>query len=130
MLGVGGMGAVYSGLHRNGARAAVKVLHEDFARREEIRSRFLREGYAANRVDHPSVVKVLDDDVVVSGPDAGTAYLIMELLDGESLEGRSDRGLDLSERDFLIVADAVLEVLDQLDLAAAFGDTLLISPNA
>lgn len=112
LLGVGGMGAVYSGLHRNGARAAVKVLHEDFARREEIRSRFLREGYAANRVDHPSVVKVLDDDVVVSGPDAGTAYLIMELLDGESLEGRSDRGLDLSERDFLIVADAVLEVLD------------------
>ncbi len=112
LLGVGGMGAVYAGVHRNGARAAVKVLHDLLARHEDVRSRFLREGYAANRVDHPSVVKVLDDDIVVGGPDSGTAYLVMELLAGESLEGRSHRGVPLSERDFLIVADVVLEVLE------------------
>src|SRR5580698_5140418 len=45
LLGVGGMGAVYSGLHRNGARAAVKVLHPSLAKHEDVRSRFLREGY-------------------------------------------------------------------------------------
>jgi len=112
LLGLGGMGAVYAGLHRNGARAAVKVLHHSLAKHTGVRARFLREGYAANRVDHPGVVKVLDDDVVAGGPDAGTAYLVMELLDGESLETRRHRGLALSERDFLLAADAVLDVLE------------------
>jgi len=112
LLGVGGMGAVYEGLHRNGARAAVKVLHGHLAKHDDVRTRFLREGYAANRVEHASVVKVLDDDVVVGGQDAGMAYLVMELLVGESLESRSRRGLAVSEREFLMVADVVLEVLD------------------
>jgi eukaryotic-like serine/threonine-protein kinase len=112
LLGVGGMGAVYAGVHRNGARAAVKVLHSFLARNEDLRGRFLREGYVANRVDHPGVVKVLDDDVIASGPDEGTAYLVMELLVGEPLEARVMRGEPVTERDFLVVADAVLEVLD------------------
>ena len=92
LLGVGGMAAVYEARHRNGARAAVKVLHPDLSRHREVRERFLREGYAANRVEHPSAVKVTDDDVVAGGPDAGTAYLVMELLDGESLQDRLERG--------------------------------------
>ena len=112
LLGIGGMGAVYAGLHRNGARAAVKVLHHCHAKHEDVRGRFLREGYAANRVEHPSVVKVLDDDIVAGGPDDGTAYLVMELLVGESLEGWTHRGLAVTERDFLMVADVVLEVLE------------------
>ncbi len=112
LLGVGGMGAVYAGLHRNGARAAIKVLHRYLAKHEPVRTRFLREGYAANRVTHPSVVKVLDDDIVVGGPDDGTAYLVMELLVGESLDSWSRRGAVLGEHDFLMVADVVLEVLD------------------
>src|SRR5580700_7999975 len=51
LLGVGGMATVYAATHRNGARCAVKVLHagED----EEIKQRFQREGYIANRVEHP-----------------------------------------------------------------------------
>src|SRR5579862_7813847 len=64
LLGVGGMAAVYAGRHRNGARAAVKILHPELARHKEVRERFQREGYAANKVHHPGVVKVLDDDVV------------------------------------------------------------------
>ncbi len=112
LLGVGGMGAVYAGRHRNGARAAVKVLHRYLACHDDVRARFLREGHAANRVDHPSVVKVLDDDTVLAGPDVGTAYLVMELLEGESLEARSRREALLSEREFLQVAEVVLEVLD------------------
>jgi serine/threonine protein kinase len=112
LLGVGGMAAVYAGLHRNGARAAIKVLHPELARHKEVRQRFQREGYAANKVEHDGVVKVLDDDVVSSGPDAGTAYLVMELLEGESLQDRLERGQPIDEREFLEMALGVLEVLE------------------
>ena len=61
LLGVGGMAAVYAARHRNGARAAIKILHPEFARNADVRERFRREGYAANLVEHPGVVKVLDD---------------------------------------------------------------------
>ena len=112
LIGVGGMAAVYAGKHRNGAKAAVKVLHPDLARHKEVRERFLREGYASNRVDHPGAVKVLDDDVVASGDDAGTAYIVMELLEGESLQDRLERGPPVGEREFLSIAEEVLEVLE------------------
>src|SRR5262245_66380821 len=84
LLGVGGMAAVYSARHRNGARAAVKVLHPSLSQYEELRVRFLREGYAANTVEHAGAVKVLDDDGIADGPDGGTAYLVMELREGEA----------------------------------------------
>ncbi|HLK36881.1 MAG TPA: serine/threonine-protein kinase [Polyangiaceae bacterium] len=112
LLGVGGMAAVYEARHRNGARAAVKVLHPGLARHKEVRERFLREGYAANRVEHVGAVKVLDDDVVHAGPDAGTAYIVMELLEGESLQDRLERGPPVDELEFLRIAEAVLDVLD------------------
>ncbi len=112
LLGVGGMAAVYSARHRNGARAAVKILHPELSRHAEVCERFRREGYAANRVEHPGVVKVLDDDIVASGPDEGASYIVMELLEGESLQDRLERGPSIGERDFLLIADAVLEVLE------------------
>ncbi|MBI2389756.1 MAG: serine/threonine protein kinase [Deltaproteobacteria bacterium] len=112
LIGLGGMAAVYAGLHRNGARGAVKILHPEYGRVREVRERFLREGYAANKVDHPGAVKVLDDDVVRSGPDAGAAYLIMELLEGESIEERIHaRGLPFPIDEVLAIADDVLDVL-------------------
>jgi serine/threonine-protein kinase len=112
LLGMGGMAAVYAGRHRNGARAAVKMMHPTLSRHREVCERFRREGYAANRVEHPNVVKVLDDDVVASGPDAGTAYLVMELLQGQSLQDRLERGPAMGEREFLAIAAEVLEVLE------------------
>ena len=112
LVGVGGMAAVYAGVHRNGARAAIKVLHPSLARRPELRERFLREGYAANRVNHPGVVKVLDDDVIETGPDEGGAFLVMELLDGVSVEDRLERGPPISEKELLAIAIAVLDVLE------------------
>ncbi len=112
LLGAGAMGAVYAGRHRNGARAAVKLLHPELARIGDIRERFLREGYAANRVGHRGAVQVLDDDIVAEGPDEGTAYLVMEMLEGESLEDRLDRGERMDEREILSILDEVLEVLD------------------
>jgi serine/threonine-protein kinase len=112
VLGSGGMGSVYAARHRNGARAAVKVLHPELGRRPDVRERFLREGYAANRVEHRGAVQVLDDDVITEGPDAGTAYLVMEMLEGESLEERLERGPPLTELELLPILNDVLAVLE------------------
>ncbi len=112
LLGVGGMAAVYSARHRNGARAAVKVLHPSLAQHANVRERFLHEGYAANRVEHPDVVKVLDDDTVESGPDQGAAFLVMELLDGRSLEDRIHHGAPIGEVELLEILLGVLGVLE------------------
>ena len=62
LLGVGGMASVYAASHRNGAVAAIKILHPEFARIAEARSRFMREAYIANKAG-PGAVRVLDDDV-------------------------------------------------------------------
>src|SRR5262249_47248756 len=82
LLGVGGMAAVYAATHRNGTRGAVKILHPEIAVDVHLRKRFLREGYVANKVGHPGVVSVIDDDVT----EDGTVYLVMEHLEGETLE--------------------------------------------
>ena len=85
VLGVGGMGAVFAATHRNGMRGAVKLLHARKAQAESETPRFLREGYIANKVDHPGVVRVLDDDV----NDDGRPFLVMDLLAGKALYERA-----------------------------------------
>ncbi|HQP33923.1 MAG TPA: protein kinase [Polyangiaceae bacterium] len=108
LLGVGGMAAVYAATHRNGARGAIKILHAELSVDAGIRARFLREGYAANTVGHRGVVRVLDDDVL----DDGSVFVVMELLEGESLESRRERaGGRLPPLDVLSAADQLLDVL-------------------
>jgi eukaryotic-like serine/threonine-protein kinase len=108
LIGVGGMAAVYVARHRNGMRAAVKMLHPQFSLDANINQRFLREGYAANRVEHPGVVSVLDDDVT----EDGAVYLVMELLEGDSLEGLCRKnGGKLSAEQVLPLMDQLLDVL-------------------
>jgi eukaryotic-like serine/threonine-protein kinase len=106
LLGVGGMAAVYAATHRNGKRAALKVLHLDAAADTDVRRRFLREGYVANKVGHPGVVSVLDDDV---GED-GAVFLVLELLEGETVEQRAARA-PLSLGEVLDVAGRLLDVV-------------------
>ncbi len=108
LLGVGGMAAVYAGTHRNGTRAAIKILNPEIALSTNAKTRFLREGYVANKIGHPRVVLVLDDD---EAPD-GTAYLVMELLDGETLQSTIAEGKPLPIGDVLRIAHDVLEVLE------------------
>ncbi|MBI2892245.1 MAG: protein kinase [Deltaproteobacteria bacterium] len=81
LLGVGGMASVYAASHRNGQRAAIKILHADFARDKNIYERFLREAYVSNQVNHPACVQVLDDDVT----EDNEPFLVMQLLEGETL---------------------------------------------
>src|SRR4051794_200012 len=71
LLGSGGMATVYAATHRNGKRGALKILHAELAVDETARTRFLQEGYAANKVGHPGAVSVLDDDI----DDDGSVFL-------------------------------------------------------
>ena len=108
LLGVGGMAAVYAATHRNGSRAALKVLHPELTAHSHIRSRFFREGRIANTVPHDGAVKVLDEDE----DDTGAVFLVMELLDGESLDSRAARsGGRLPVEEVLAIADQLLDVL-------------------
>jgi serine/threonine protein kinase len=108
LLGVGGMATVYAARHRNGARVALKIMHTEFAREEGVKTRFLREGYVANKVDHPGVVRILDDDET----DQGEPYLVMELLEGETLQQlwkRRDRMVPPVEA--LVISEQILDTL-------------------
>ncbi|WP_437313978.1 serine/threonine-protein kinase [Sorangium sp. So ce385] len=109
LLGFGGMAMVYAGTHRNGMRGAVKILRRELSEDQEARSRFLREGYVANRVDHPGIVRVLDDDVT----EDGSVFLVMELLEGETVEARRAREPSgvLGVNEVLGIADELLDVL-------------------
>jgi eukaryotic-like serine/threonine-protein kinase len=108
LLGAGGMAAVYRATHRNGNKAAIKLLHAQFSMDAALRKRFLREGYVANSVDHAGAVQVLDDGVT----DEGALYLVMELLEGMSLHTRWERmNRHFSPRETLSVAHSVLGIL-------------------
>jgi len=115
LLGVGGMAAVYKATHRNQAEFAVKLLHPAYSTREDVRTRFLREGYAANSVKHPGAVAVVDDDTA----EDGAAFLVMELLDGEGVESlwaRMNGRVSISA-----AVGIVTQLLDVLEAAHAKG---------
>jgi eukaryotic-like serine/threonine-protein kinase len=85
LLGEGGMGAVYLAEHPAiGRRVAVKVLHKNYTRDEHLLARFLNEARAANAIRHPNIIEILDSGVMADG----TPFLVMELLEGESLGTR------------------------------------------
>lgn len=108
VIGTGGFSAVYAATHRNGKRVAIKILNPELSAIETARSRFIREAYAVNAVDHPGMVSVVDDDV----DDDGCIFLVMDLLEGETLEERRQRsGGSLDFDDVLMMADEVLDVL-------------------
>lgn len=108
LLGMGGMASVYAATHRNGNRVAIKLLEPEAAAVKDIRERFLREGYVANRVGHPGAVEIVDDNV----DDDGTVFLVMELLHGETLEQRWSAEGRLPWRDVLLIGNGILDVLN------------------
>jgi serine/threonine-protein kinase len=87
-LGEGGMGTVYLAEHAAlGRRAAVKVLLPALSAESEPVARFFTEARAVAAVHHPSIVEIYDFGHL---PD-GSAYIVMELLTGESLAARRRR---------------------------------------
>ncbi len=81
-LGKGGMGEVFLGEHlRIGRQVAIKILSPSLSDSEGFLARFEREAVAAGRLDHPNCVPVTDSGHLKDG----TAYLVMELVNGRSL---------------------------------------------
>ena len=107
-LAAGGMGAVYEARVRGGdACVAIKFLHSELASDPEMNRRFRREATILKSLDHPGVVQIVD----VGTDSRGRSYTVMELLSGETLEARIERG-PLSLAEFLPIAEALASALD------------------
>jgi len=110
LIGEGGAAMVYQARSREDRerRVAVKLLLPAVAGDPFSRSRFVREAYIANQIDHPGVVRILED----GEDDAGTPFIVMELLRGETLDARARRkGGKLPLSEVLWIADRLLDVL-------------------
>lgn len=87
-LGAGGMGEVYRARDTRLDRdVAVKILPPDFARNPELKARFEREAKTISQLSHPNVCSLFD-----VGHQDGIDYLVMELIEGESLGDRLKKG--------------------------------------
>jgi serine/threonine-protein kinase len=87
-IGEGGMGSVWLAEHTMlGRRAAIKLLHPMFTQRPDIVQRFFNEARAATAITDPGIVQIFDFGHHVDG----TAYIAMEMLDGEPLDKRLRR---------------------------------------
>jgi serine/threonine-protein kinase len=112
-LGRGGMGAVLRGIDPSLEReVAIKVIapRQELSESgyQELIQRFLREAKLAARINHPGVVTVFD-----AGQEGSTLFLVMELIEGESLAQRLIRG-DYPDR-----TEALRIVADTADALAA-----------
>jgi serine/threonine-protein kinase len=116
-LGEGGMGVVYLGQHiLLGRRAALKVLLPELSVRPAIVSRFFNEARAVTSISDPGIVQVFD----FGYHSDGSAFIVMEYLEGETLEQR------LARRGRFAVPDA-LRLCRQLasSLAAAHAQQIV-----
>jgi serine/threonine protein kinase len=87
LISVGGMGAVYLGMHTLLKKAvAIKVLRTEFAGAVEMVQRFQREAVAASAIGHPNIVDITD----MGKTSGGVAFLVMEYLEGRSLQAVID----------------------------------------
>jgi serine/threonine-protein kinase len=106
-IGSGGMGTVWRAKDSLlGRDVAVKLLHDSLASDASFAERFRREARNAARLAHPNIVTVYD-----TGEHEATPYIVMELVDGESLHARIHRAGPLSVADAVHVTRAVLAAL-------------------
>jgi serine/threonine-protein kinase len=103
-IGAGGMGEVWLAEHTLlGRKAAIKVLHPMYSASADIVARFFNEARAATAIADPGIVQIYDFGHAADG----SAYIVMELLEGETLDAR------LSHRGAMSIADA-LRILKQV----------------
>ncbi len=108
LLGQGGMGAVYLAENTDiGRKVAIKVLKPELAQDPQSLARFKQEARSAASIGHPGIVEVLDLGML---PDGG-AYIVMELLEGETLRERLQKQGTLSPIEAVTIIAAVLDTL-------------------
>ncbi|MFO0571351.1 MAG: protein kinase [Polyangiaceae bacterium] len=113
-VGQGGLAAVYEAENLEaGGRFALKILRAEFGENQDVVTRFLNEVQASARVEHPGVARVFE---AVRAAD-GTPYLVMELLEGQPLAQRMNRGRVPVEQAVAIIQN----VLRALSAAHAAG---------
>ena len=130
LLGEGGMGRVYLGLHpRIGSRVAIKLLSTQAGDDDELVQRFFAEAELVNKIRHEGIVNVLDLDQL---PD-GRPFITMEYLDGEPLSSVIANGpMALG-----LAANLGVEILEALQAAHSCGvvhrdlkpDNIFVSPK-
>jgi serine/threonine protein kinase len=135
LLGIGGMGRVYKGVHPTiGSRVAIKVLSRECSDRRDLVERFFAEAKAVNLIRHESIVNVLDLAML---PD-GRPYIIMEYLDGAPLAAHIEHAVRYQVPLPLGgIARLAAEVLDALGAAHAKGivhrdlkpDNIFVAPS-
>ena len=107
LIGVGGMGEVYTARDtRLDRTVAVKVLLKDLVDRSDRRRRFETEARAISALHHPHICTLFD-----VGEQDGVAFLVMEYLEGETLDDRVARG-PVPTRDMLAYATQIADALD------------------
>ncbi|MBO4350482.1 MAG: serine/threonine protein kinase [Proteobacteria bacterium] len=88
VIGGGSMGMVYKAEHMSIRKpVAIKIMQGDYAQSEEYRERFMREARSAASLEHFNICSVMDFDMT----EHGDAYIVMELLSGETLAERITR---------------------------------------
>src|SRR5437660_5276579 len=109
VLGKGGMGAVYRARHiLLGDRVAIKVLPPEMRSNTEWLRRFQREGQAARRFRHPNAVTVYDLRTSADG----TIYLVMEYVEGNTLDVELRKRGKFSAAEAVAVLDPIMGVLN------------------
>jgi serine/threonine protein kinase len=109
VLGKGGMGAVYRARHiLLGDRVAIKVLPPEMRSNTEWLRRFQREGQASRRFRHPNAVTVYDLRTSADG----TIYLVMEYVEGHTLDAELKKRGKFSPADAVAVLDPIMGVLN------------------
>src|SRR5215831_1227534 len=107
LLGKGGMGEVYRARDLKLKReVAIKILPEEFSRDADRVSRFQREAEALASLNHPNIAGIYD-----LAEASGTRFLVLELVEGETLADRIERG-PIPVDEALDIAKQIAEALE------------------
>jgi len=116
LVAEGGMGAVFEAVHETlGRRVALKFLHPWFVNDDELLKRFRREAKAAAKIGHENIVDIID---IERDEGSGSAYIVMELLEGKTLDRRIAASGGLPPKE---AVDIMLQILSALHASHTLG---------